>query len=100
MQRGQPRIARGDAVVALGLQEREEATHVLGRKSVEIEILKAAAAVSRYESQKQDQGVAIASKGVHTHTAKRRQILAEELLDTQAKVVGARALHDAPPLIR
>ena len=73
---------------------------MLSGKGVEIEILKTAVAVCGYESQEQNQGVAIAAKGVHTHTAKRWQIVAEELLDAQAELVGADALHDVPPLIR
>lgn len=47
---------------------------MLGGKGVEIETLKAATSVSGDKSQEQDQGVAIAAKGVHAHAAKRGQI--------------------------
>jgi hypothetical protein len=69
-------------------------------KSVETEIFESLIAVAGDETQEQDQGVAIAANGVQTHAAERRQILAEELLHSQAKVVGARAFHDELPLIR
>jgi hypothetical protein len=66
--------------VALGLQERQKPRHVLGGQGVQTEVLQTPTAVVGHETQEQDQGIAIAVDGVQAHAAKRRQILAEELL--------------------
>ena len=100
VQRGQSCITRSNAVVALDLQGHQELRHMLRGKSVETEIFESLIAVAGDETQEQDQGVAIAANGVQTHAAERRQILAEELLHSQAKVVGARAFPDELPLLR
>jgi hypothetical protein len=78
----------------------QELPHRLSAKVSQVEVLKTPSAVLGGEAQEQDQGIAVAMNGVLTHAAQFRQILAEEFLHAEAKVVWAGALHGVPPLIR
>src|SRR5215469_2769554 len=100
MQRRQPSVAGGNAVVTLGLKKSQEVSNPLGGKIVEVEIFDGRRLLRRGKPQEQDDGIPIVAYRVLARTTKRGQIFAEKPLDGPAEFVGSPRSHAAPPMMR
>ena len=100
MNRAEPCVARCDAVVALGLQRREELGDALGGEVGDVQPFDGAPGVARGELEEQHQGVAVTADRVGTQAPLCRKIVLEELDEIAAECGLGRAAHGAPPSTR
>lgn len=97
MQSGQPRVARGDAIVAFRLQMTKKSDDALGGEIIQGDGLYLPARVLGRELQQQQHGVAVAANGMRAHSSLRREILLEEAEQGARQIGGQHFSHKAPP---
>ena len=93
MERGEPGVASGDAVLTGGFQEGEEAADPIGGDVGNLQRFDRPPTVGGGKLQKQDQGVAIALDRMAAHAAQRREVFLEKADDGSAKSGWGTGLH-------
>ena len=90
-------VARGCAVVTLGLQMQQEGHEVLRRHVHQVEGNDLAAMVGGKEAEQKNEGIAVAVDGMRAEAADEGHVFGEEDLQFPGEFGGARSVHWTPP---